>query len=200
MSEIRLFAGDFAPKTWSMCNGSLLAINTNQALFALLGTTYGGDGRATFGLPDLRGRSAVGTGQGAGLSYYALGQMGGTNTVSLLASQMPAHTHTATTGASTGQSGGTALLTAVNAGGQASPTGNYLGVDDSGTGASTYATGGTGTPVAMNSASLVTSNGLVSAPSVAVAMNGASQPHSNTMPSLALNYIICIYGIFPSRN
>lgn len=200
MSEIRLFAGDFAPKSWSMCNGSLIAISTNQALFALLGTTYGGNGVQTFGLPDLRGRTAVGTGQGAGLSYYTLGEMNGVNSVSLLSSQMPQHTHTATAGASTGQSGGTATLKAVNAGGQASPTGNYLGVDDSGAGASTYATGGTGTPVAMNSGSLVTSNGLVSAPSVAVAINGSSQPHNNTMPSLALNYIICIYGIFPSRN
>ncbi len=200
MSEIRLFAGDFAPRTWSMCNGSLLAISTNQALFALLGTTFGGDGRSTFGLPDLRGRTAVGTGQGAGLSYYQLGQMGGTSTVTLLSTQMPSHTHTATTSGSTGQSGGTAQLKAVNAGGQASPTGNYLGVDDSGAGAATYAAGGSGTPVAMNSGSLVTSNGTVSAPSIAVAMYGSSQPHNNEMPSLALNYIICIYGIFPSRN
>lgn len=200
MAEIRLFAGDFSPKSWSFCNGALLAINTNQALFALLGTTYGGNGQTTFGLPDLRGRTAVGTGQGAGLSYYTLGEMNGTNSVSLLSTQMPQHTHTATTSGSTGQSGGTAVLQAVNAGGQASPTGNYLGVDDSGTGAATYAAGGTGTPVAMNSASVVTSNGTVSAPTVAVAMNGSSQPHNNTMPSLALNYVICIYGIFPSRN
>lgn len=200
MAEIRLFAGDFSPRTWNFCNGALLAINTNQALFALLGTTFGGNGVSTFGLPDLRGRTAVGTGQGAGLSYYQLGQMSGTNTVTLLATQMPSHTHTANTSGSTGQSGGSAQLKASTSGGQASPTSNYLGVDDSGTGAATYAAGGSGTPVAMNSGSLVTSNGTISPPTVAVATYGSSQPHNNTMPSLALNYIICIQGIFPSRN
>lgn len=201
MSEIRLFAGDFSPRTWSLCAGQQLAINTNTALFSLLGTTYGGNGVTTFALPDLRGRTAVGTGLGSGSSHnYLLGEMNGVMSVSLLTSQMPVHNHTATTSGSTGQSGGTATLYAVNAGGQASPTGNYLGVDDSGSLAATYAAGGTGTPVAMNSGSLVTSNGVISAPTVAVGINGSSQPHDNSMPSLALNYIICVYGIFPSRN
>ncbi len=200
IAEIRLFGGDFAPKTWSFCNGALLPINTNQALFALLGTTYGGNGVNTFALPDLRGRTAVGTGLGAGLSNYTLGQMSGGPTVTLTTNQIPQHTHTASVSGTTGQGGGTATLMGVNAGGSASPAGNYLGVDDSGSGAATYAAGGTGTPVAMNSGSLSGGSTTLSPPTVAVATSGASQPHDNSMPSLALNYIICVQGIFPSRN
>lgn len=195
MAEIRLFAGDFAPKTWSLCNGAQLAISTNQALFALLGTMYGGNGTTTFALPDLRGRTVIGPGQGPGLSNYVEGQVLGTENVTLLLSNLPAHTHGATVAANTGT--GTATLTGINdSGGQASPAGNFLGVD-TGAGATSYAS--SGTPVAMNAGSISISN-TSTAISVNVGGTGGSQPHTNLQPSLALNYIICIYGIFPSRN
>ena len=93
VGEIRMFGFGFAPQGWAPCNGQLLPINQNQALFSLLGTTYGGDGEATFALPDLRSRVPVGQGQGPGLSAYAEGQAGGAETVTLTATQMPGHTH-----------------------------------------------------------------------------------------------------------
>ena len=95
LSEIDLVAFSFTPKGWAQCNGQLLPINQNQALFALLGTTYGGDGRVNFALPDLRGRRAISMGQGPGLSNYNLGQTGGEESVTLNLSQLPIHTHTA---------------------------------------------------------------------------------------------------------
>jgi len=93
VGEIRMFGFGFAPQGWALCNGQLLPINQNQALFSLLGTTYGGDGKTTFALPDLRSRVPVGQGQGPGLSSYTEGQAGGAETVTLAAAQMPGHTH-----------------------------------------------------------------------------------------------------------
>src|SRR5260221_6913469 len=93
IGEIRLFAGNLNPRGWALCQGQLLAINQNQALFSILGTTYGGNGQTTFALPDLRGRLAIGFGQGAGLSNYVLGQVGGAETATLNVAQLPAHTH-----------------------------------------------------------------------------------------------------------
>ena len=93
IGQIQLFGFNFAPRGWALCNGQILSIAQNTALFSILGTTYGGDGRTTFGLPDLRGRAAVHMGQGPGLSDYQLGQNGGEPTHTLLASEMPAHTH-----------------------------------------------------------------------------------------------------------
>src|SRR5436189_142599 len=93
IAVVTCFAADFAPKNWAFCNGQLLAISTNQALFSLLGTTYGGNGVQTFGLPDLRGRTPVSPGQGNGLSNYALGQSAGAESVSVTGNNMPAHNH-----------------------------------------------------------------------------------------------------------
>ena len=93
LGQITRFAGNFAPRGWAFCDGQLLSINANQALFSLLGTTYGGDGRTTFALPDLRGRVPVHPGTGSGLSTYKLGQKGGAETVTLNASQLPSHNH-----------------------------------------------------------------------------------------------------------
>jgi len=95
IGEIQWFAGNFAPRGWAFCDGQLLPINQNQALFSILGTTYGGDGRTTFALPDLRSRAPLHRGQGPGLSNRNLGSKGGTETVTLSVAQMPAHTHTA---------------------------------------------------------------------------------------------------------
>jgi microcystin-dependent protein len=115
-----LFAGNFAPVGWAFCNGQLLPINQNQALFAILGVTYGGDGRTTFGLPDLRGRAPIHFGQGTDLQNYTLGQSGGVETVTLLTTQMPTHTH------SFGQNCST------DPGGESSPVNNFLGPVDPG--------------------------------------------------------------------
>lgn len=93
VGEIKVFAGNFAPQGWAFCNGQLVAISQNTALFSLLGTTYGGDGQQTFGLPDLRGRALIHQGQGNGLSPYAMGQMGGVEAVTLITQQLPGHTH-----------------------------------------------------------------------------------------------------------
>lgn len=94
VGEIRMFAGNFAPRGWALCDGQLLAVSQNDALFSLLGTTYGGDGRTTFALPNLRGRVPVHKGQGSGLSNYALGARGGAESVTLTANQLPSHNHT----------------------------------------------------------------------------------------------------------
>lgn len=94
LAEIRIFGGNFAPTGWAFCDGQLLPISTNTALFSLLGTTYGGDGRVTFGLPNLRGRAPMHPGNGPGLSPHSLGEMGGTSNVALTSSQIPVHTHT----------------------------------------------------------------------------------------------------------
>jgi len=102
IGEIRMFGGNFAIKNWAMCNGQTLAISQNTALFSILGTTYGGNGQTTFMLPDLRGRAPVHVGQGNGLTPYQLGEMTGTQTVSLNQSQMPQHTHTYTPQANNG--------------------------------------------------------------------------------------------------
>src|ERR1700730_18604085 len=95
VGEIRPFAGNFAPQNWALCNGSLLPISQNSALFSLIGTTYGGDGQTTFGLPDLRGRHPVGQGQAPGLSNYVIGEVSGVETVTLNTLQLPVHSHPA---------------------------------------------------------------------------------------------------------
>lgn len=175
IGEIRIFAGNFAPRDWLFCNGQLLSINDYQTLFALIGTTYGGDGQTTFALPNLQSRAAVGIGQGPGLSNYVLGLTAGTENVTLTTPQLPAHSHQvqATPKAHTG------------APAQDNPTAAYFGTANSniygpssGTGhlAGNCFTGGQ------------------------VGVAGASQPHTNIQPLLATNYIIATQGIFPSRN
>lgn len=169
LAEIRMFAGNFAPRGWAFCQGQILSIAQNTALFSLLGTTYGGNGQTTFGLPDFRSRVAVGTGQGPGLSSYTLGQMAGTESVTLAAGNLPAHSHTI--GANTGP--GTA----------SSPAGNVMATaqDPNRNGLSLYAT-------AVNSAMASTG------------VTGSSSPISIVQPYHAMNYVICMEGIFPSRN
>jgi microcystin-dependent protein len=119
MGIIMAFAGNFAPQGWMSCEGQLLPISTNTALFAILGTTYGGDGQVSFGLPDLRGRAAIGQGAGPGLSNYVLGQQAGTETTTLTIAQLPAHNH--------------ALALQANADGAATPdpTNGYLSIASS---------------------------------------------------------------------
>lgn len=170
--EIRLFAGNYAPEGWAICDGRQLAVNDYQPLFALIGTLYGGNGTTTFALPDLRGRVPIGQGQAIGLTPRVLGQTGGNETVSLTASQIPAHNHlinVTTTAATTTTPGNSVNLAATTA-----PTSNYLA-----------ATGAFSTE-------------RVLAPAT-IGQSGASAQHQNMMSTVALNYIISLNGIFPVR-
>ena len=171
IGEIRMVGFTFPPAGWYACNGQLVAIAENEALFALIGTTYGGDGITTFGLPDLRGRVPIHQGQGPGLSTYFIGQMSGSETVTLTPNQIPAHTHQAyatTAAATTGTPGPTVLPGSVS--------GQTLYVTDT--------TGGA--PFTLAPQSMTTA--------------GGSQPHENRMPCLTVMFCIAGSGIFPSRN
>ncbi len=169
LAEIRMFAGNFAPSGWAFCNGQILPINSNQSLFSLLDTTYGGDGETTFGLPDLRGRAPVHQGEGPGLTDHNLGQKFGSETVTLTTNQLPSHNHTmqATSNAPD----------ANNPAGKALATGSRsVSMDDR------Y--GSSDNAVSMGS---VTTNA------------GGGQAHNNMQPYLAVHYIIALQGLFPSR-
>ena len=166
VGEVRMFAGNFAPRGWAFCDGQLLAVSQNDALFSLLGTIYGGDGRTTFGLPDLRGRIPIHAGSGPGLSPRRLGAKAGSENETLTVNQLPSHTHTwkATTAIAQNRSPGSNAL--------ASPTGDL------------YA-------AVANQTSLR---------SAAISNVGGSRSHSNLMPYLCINYIIALFGIYPSRH
>lgn len=187
IAEIRMFAGNFAPRFWAFCNGQILPIAQNTALFSLLGTTYGGNGQTTFGLPDLRGRSPIHWGQGPGLSPYVLGEVSGTETVTVLTSQMPAHTHVITGG------GGQASIgfpCSNGAGNSDSPAGNIPAVTPSGDEQYVEAASATGTMAPVT----------LTIPAPTAAATGGTQPHENRSPYLAVSFIIALNGIFPSRN
>lgn len=166
-----MFAGNFAPRGYAFCDGQLLAVSQNDALFSLYGTIYGGDGRTTFGLPDLRGRIPLHQGQGPGLSDRRLGSKGGAEKVTLTLNQTPNHTHTVQ--ASNNAATGAAL------------NGNVLarGVDVSDT-FYVESAGATTRPLV---------NGMV-------ANSGGSQPHNNLMPTLCIHFIVALIGIYPSRH
>jgi microcystin-dependent protein len=179
---------NFAPRGWAFCNGQILSIAQNTALFSLLGTTYGGNGQTTFALPDLRGRVAISGGQGPGLSNYTIGEQAGTETITLLTTQMPAHTHTI--GLGTLAAAATARNTAANS---RTPVGAMPAAEAAGVTA-TYSTDGAA-PVASMAPGTVALSGAPTA-----SMSGSSQPLSIVQPFLTLNYCIALEGIFPSRN
>ena len=186
ITEVVLFSFNFAPRGWAQCNGQLLPINQNQAMFALIGTTYGGDGRTTFALPDLRGRSALGAGTGPMLSTYDLGQKGGAEAVTLTAGQMAQHTHLLTPGSMTA-----ALRCRGGSGNQQAAVGNVAAADAS----NTVATYSNAPPdAAMNPAAIA----LAGTPAALV--TGGSQPHENRQPYLPLTFCIALQGIFPSQS
>jgi len=168
MATIKMFAAPFAPKNWAYCQGQLLSIAQNQALFALLGTTYGGNGTTNFALPDFRGRIPVGTGYGAGLTQYNLGQHTGIENNTLIMSNLPIHPHTVTLNCSTEK----ATLT--------SPVGNYSAVTEEN---NKYS--------ASSGATMGSSN---------TGVSGNNYPFSIMPPYIGMNFVICMYGIFPSRN
>jgi microcystin-dependent protein len=180
LGAIFMFGGNFAPRGYALCQGQLLSISSNAALFAILGTTFGGNGTSTFGLPDLRSRVPVGVGQGAGLSNYVLGEQTGVENVTLLSNNMPEHTH---------------LVSVVSGpGNQASPTGNYPAAgalaithpvpDFPGLTPDNYSNG--------------TPNATMNAATLSIA--GGNVPHNNIQPVLTVTYIIATVGIFPTRN
>jgi len=178
IGTIMMFGGNFAPRSWKLCNGQLLSIAQNTALFSILGTTYGGDGQVTFALPNLQGRVPIHAGQGAGTSNYALGETAGTENVTLVSGQMPMHTHT------------TVVTINANAAPQTASAEPGDAVMAGGSGQSIYATGAPDGTTKMNAGMASTVVGLA----------GGSQPFSVLQPFLCVNFIICTEGLFPSRN
>lgn len=174
VAEIRIFPFNFAPKGWAFCDGQLMPISQNTALFSLLGTTYGGDGKSTFALPNLQGTAPMFWGQGPGLSLHDIGEQGGSETVTLITTEMPVHSHTVN------------ATTAV--GSTDDPNGNMLcegqwsnqGIS----GKVNYYTSATTPQVSM---------GALAGPA------GSSLPHNNMMPYLTLNFCIALQGVFPPR-
>jgi microcystin-dependent protein len=177
LGQITLFAGNFAPRGWAYCDGQLLPISQYTALFSILGTTYGGDGRTTFALPDLRGRAPIGPRQGPGLSDYRLGQRGGAENVTLNTTQIPNHTHN--------------LNASPNAGTSATPTGNFIAKHQVTIERGNTVDGESFTPDA---------SGIGPMNPAAISATGGSLSHENRPPYLAINYIIATVGVFPSRN
>jgi len=171
VAEIRIVGFNFAPVGWAQCNGQLLPISQNTALFSLLGTFYGGDGKSTFALPNLEGCGPIMWGQGQGLSLYDLGQSSGSEFITLLQSEMPVHNHN------------TMAATVFDADQNMPDPQVIFGKAFNGL---AYAPGGTGATVQMNSQT--------------AAISGGSLPHNNMMPYLVLNCVIAMQGVFPPRS
>ena len=177
LGEVRIFAGNFAPRGWALCNGQLMSIAQNSALFSILGTTYGGDGRTTFGLPDLRGRAPVAQGTGPGLSTYRLGQRSGIENVTLNQLEIPSHAHAIVGG----------VTISVNTEGATTNegAGNTLGA-----GSNIY---NSDAPEGGENINGVNSN-------VQLGLQGGNLSHENRMPFLTVHYIIATEGTYPSRS
>lgn len=169
VAEIRIFPFNFAPKGWAWCDGQLLPLSQNTALFSLLGTTYGGNGKSNFALPDLQGRAPMHPGQGPGLSLHDLGETGGSETVSLLESEIPSHSH--------------GLRATVEDGTQGSLTPGITVATS--VGGMLYQSNTSGNTVEMNPSAL--------------APAGGDQPHNNLMPYLTFYFCIALQGVFPPR-
>jgi len=172
IAEIKMFAGNFAPRGYATCDGQLLPIAQYTAVFSLMGTTYGGDGRTTFGLPDLRGRCPIHVGQGPGLSSRQWGAKGGTETNTLTASQMPSHAHTGH------------IVANSNEGDSSDPTGKWPS-----------ATEEPNSPYKGEAGTASMADGTVVTNSV-----GGGQPVNNMPPFLVIYFIVALQGLFPSRN
>lgn len=188
IGEVRLFAGNFEPRNWAFCHGQLIAIRQNTALFSILGTTYGGDGRVTFGLPDFRDYVGIGVGNGPGLSARVLGEKGGQKNVTLLTHEMPSHTH------ETVLTGQPKLKVSSSPATQTTPI----------TGSSIAQPG-----FLVNDSFAPTMGVNLEEPAVEINANidmklrtqvsGGSIAHNNMQPYIGMNYVICLYGIFPPR-
>lgn len=179
IGEIRMFAGNFPPKTWAFCQNQTIAIASNTALFSILGTTYGGNGTTVFALPDFRGRVPIGAGQGPGLPQYQLGQLGGASSFTINSTNFPAHTHPL--------SGSITMPGNATDGNADDPQGNYPAKL---TGTNMYATANNGSALGNMQLALT----------VAAAGTASPQPVVNVQPVMGMNYIICMFGVFPARN
>ena len=177
IGEIQMFGFNFAPRGWATCDGQLLPIAQNSALFSLLGTTYGGDGRTTFGLPDLRGRVAIHMGQGPGLSNRTIGSRSGSESETLGVNQIPSHSHVASS-----------VANAVTPAGNSNDAAGNFWADDAGVSSGTYHTGPAN--ATMDAAAITTS----------VQSTGGGQAHNNMQPYLTVNFCIALTGLFPSRS
>lgn len=171
VGEIRMFGFPRTPVGWLACDGSTYNISDYEVLYTLLGTAFGGNGQTTFGVPDMRGRVPVDMGQGTGLSPYVLGQMTGTENVTLTTNNLPAHTHTFEAGSIIGTLGAPSNTTVL--------------------------AGMTNNPMFQASAASETQ---ITLPANTISMVGGNQPHNNLAPTLAVNYCIAYLGIFPSQN
>ena len=190
IGQIVLFAGNFAPRGWAFCEGQLLSIASHNALFSILGTTYGGDGRTTFALPDLRGRAPIGQGQGPGLQQRRLGEKGGVERVTLAENQIPSHTHAA----SANLTGKAKLMISLEDANTTDPANNAVAEHDS---KNTYSQNPPDSITSMHDDTIDTSGMGVQ---VNVQNAGSGHEHENMPPYLAMNYIIALQGIYPSRN
>jgi microcystin-dependent protein len=215
VGEIKLFGFNFNPRGYSLCNGQTIAITQQQALFALIGTYYGGNGTSTFQLPNLQSRVPIGFGQGAGLSLFTLGEAGGVENVSILLNNMPQHNHTAQT--TVNPSSSLAATTVINALTGVTPTsrlstpaGNLLTVAALASGGpnsavDAYAAPGTGTAATMatgptGAATTTLTGGVTATAQTTVGVAGGNVPVSIQQPYLAINYSIAMIGIFPTRS
>jgi microcystin-dependent protein len=179
LAEIRMFAGNFAPTGWALCDGQLLPISQNTALFSLLGTNFGGNGKSTFALPNLQGLTPLHPGQGVGLSERVIGEIGGASVVTLLQTEMPSHNHTFS-----------ATVTQAN---NAVSANNQLALASAGGG------GKQGGGVSADFYTAPVQNKLSQMNPAATSVTGGNQPHNNLMPFLGLTFIIALQGVFPSR-
>lgn len=179
IGEIRIFAGNFPPNGWEFCSGQLLPISENEALFQLIGTTYGGDGQETFALPDLRGRVPIHMGDGPSGIYYQLGEMGGVETVTLTVQQIPIHNHPLT--------GPLMPAYGANPGTTGTATGNFPSISP---GTKLYST------IRQDEKFMAAPD---SSPNQVLSPTGGSQPHDNMQPYLCVNYIISLFGVWPSQ-
>ena len=169
VAEIRIFPFNFAPKGWALCNGQLIPISQNTALFSLLGTTYGGNGQTNFALPDMQGNVPMHPGQGPGLSLHDLGETGGSETVTLLQSEIGAHSHTMKASSTDGLS--------------PTPVANVAAAPGADRDLFWYKDGAVNAQMNGNASGIA----------------GGSQPHNNLMPYLTLNYCIALQGVYPPR-
>lgn len=206
IGEIRMFAGTYAPRGWAFCQGQLLAIASNSALFSILGTNYGGNGTTTFGLPNLQGRSPVGTGNGGGLTPVVLGQVAGTENVNLTTAQLPIHAPTATFAGTASPVTGTVDVATATPTAMVPPAAGattYLSATTVKVGPTNAVINGlfTGTAPDSTKANLGGLHGNVT-PAGTVTVNpvGGSQPIGIRNPYLGMNFIIALEGIYPSRN
>lgn len=181
VAEIRMFPFNFAPRGWATCDGQLMPISQNTALFSLLGTYYGGDGKSTFALPNLQGSSPTHQGQGPGLSIHDLGEQGGSETVTLIESEIPAHSHN--------------VMGRTSLGNRAFPFGDPT---DPNVAQIPHSWAGNGT-VKQYVTAIAGGNGVTMAPQ-ALAPSGGSLPHTNRQPYLTVNFCIAMQGIFPPRS